>query len=444
VSANARHLFALVPGLIACIVLYGADVLHPVAMVLYSYALLRWLPPHVAPHAICFVAMAHQTAGHVQRMYTDYLSYTLDWTLSTMLITFKLCDAAWAVRDGAVSADAAARRLTPGQMHAAVSRRPTLLELAAFAFNFQGFATGPWPEFRHYLEFAERRGPFHSPHSPPSVDPFVSRAATGRVLATGLAGAAILVSSACPEARLLDAEFASQPLWRRLLYMVISVELGSFKYFFTWWLGELACVLSGLAYNGRDKATGADRWDACLQVDLLAFKRCTDAKGLTTYWSMSPQRFLKRGVFQRLCGVVSKPTATQLTFVFSAFWHGLYPGYFLFFSCGALFGSVISVLKARLKPFVYCTEEEDADSGSGGGGKGGAGVPIAKWRHWLFTALFWTATHFVLAYAIVPFRVMSWSRSIRAWSSVAYSGHLVIGAFFVASLLLPPVKIRSG
>lgn len=224
-----RHIFALVPGLAISLAIYGLDTLHPVSMVLYSHLLMTFLRPSVAPHAVLFFAMVHQTVGHIVRMRREYLEYTLDWTLSTMLVTFKLAEAAWSVRDGF---HVNPNDLTPDQSSSAVRRHPTLLELFAFCFNFQGFVAGPWPEFRHYLDFAELKG-IHSESfqgGRPLVPQWRNPAAVGRVFATIGAGVVILASSSWPEARMLDADFAmNRPLHSKLLHMIVSCELGSFK-----------------------------------------------------------------------------------------------------------------------------------------------------------------------------------------------------------------------
>lgn len=82
-----RNALAAAPGILFAVYAYGVGgALHPLAMTLYAYALIRWLPASKAPLALLAVAMAHQTWGHFDRMHRLYLVYTLDWTLSTMLV----------------------------------------------------------------------------------------------------------------------------------------------------------------------------------------------------------------------------------------------------------------------------------------------------------------------------------------------------------------------
>jgi lysophospholipid acyltransferase len=45
-----------------------------------------------------------------------------------------------------------------------------------------------------------------------------------------------------------------------------------------------------------------------------------------------------------------------MTFVISAFWHGFYPGYYLFFLSGAPFQFLAQVVSYNLRPF-FCEEK---------------------------------------------------------------------------------------
>ena len=83
----------------------------------------------------------------------------------------------------------------------------------------------------------------------------------------------------------------------------------------------------------------------------------------------------------------NKNLAILATFTTSAVWHGLYPGYYMFFLSTAFFSIVARTVRARIRPF-FLPEH---------------GASMASKRFYDFIS--WAATFFVLDYSTIAFRV---------------------------------------
>lgn len=133
-------------------------------------------------------------------------------------------------------------------------------------------------------------------------------------------------------------EYLTYPLWLRCIMNIVVVELFYMKYYVAWWLGEGACAVAGLSFNGLDEK-GNPRWDRISMVDIVKFKWGTSvSREVTPAWNIPSQVWLKRYVYTRFRALgLSVSAARFCTFFVSAVWHGLYPGYYIFFIFSAIY-----------------------------------------------------------------------------------------------------------
>lgn len=97
-------------------------------------------------------------------------------------------------------------------------------------------------------------------------------------------------------------------------------------------------VASGLGYNGKDEATGADRWDKIIGVYIWDVETATNVNSLLKAWNHRVHIWLKYYVSERLTGAGNRPSSFDYmaTYMISAFWHGFYPMYYINFFLAAL------------------------------------------------------------------------------------------------------------
>lgn len=128
--------------------------------------------------------------------------------------------------------------------------------------------------------------------------------------------------------------------------------------------------------------------------------------------------FLRRYVYERVTPPGRKPTFRTLliTQLVAGAWHGLYPGYFLFFASSALF-------------FAHSTTLFNWER---------AGVvppPVA--RLWPYRIAKVLATKGCLDYAGSAFHVLTWQECIATYASVMYLPHVYMVAWVLLGRAFP-------
>ena len=106
----------------------------------------------------------------------------------------------------------------------------------------------------------------------------------------------------------------------------------------------------------------------------------------------------------------------------SAFWHGFYPGYYLFFMSLPLLTECERIGRKKLTPRF------------GNAGEG-------RFSPYGFMTII--ATHLGLAYSSAPFLLLSWEWSYEVWSSFYFSGHIIMVVFYVVCSFIPSVPKKK-
>lgn len=161
-----------------------------------------------------------------------------------------------------------------------------MLEYYSFIFFPFGFLTGPFTEFNHYMQFLRREvfkdvmgwQPLHllTLHFPEQLRDSLFLASIhskdlhvrGMLFCSQVARK-ILSRLVCHNRRIQRTVFihpkvvvrkhSSLIFFARIGFLLICGELGTFKYYFAFNMGELSCNICGLSYNGKDK-DGNTQW----------------------------------------------------------------------------------------------------------------------------------------------------------------------------------------
>mmetsp|Transcript_39709 Transcript_39709/g.126877 ORF Transcript_39709/g.126877 Transcript_39709/m.126877 type:complete len:161 (-) Transcript_39709:26-508(-) len=155
-----------------------------------------------------------------------------------------------------------------------------------------------------------------------------------------------------------------------------------------------------------------------MNVDILGVEFCHTAAALPANWNICTGRWLRHYVYERVTFKDRKPGLLQLvvTQIVSGVWHGLFPGYILFFISTAFFvhGSKV----------VYRFEKNLT----------GVAKHTARVLHTCFTMG-------TLGYLAVNFLLLDYASCIQAWSSVYYIPHFIL---LFTSIFLGFVPNKSG
>lgn len=403
-----RHIFSVVVGGWLLQFVNGYQAALNLATCLFCYILMGILGPRSA-RVVSIVAMGMLAGGHLYRQITDYLGWTLDWTLIAMVTTQKIMGLAYNIQDGADP------NATPEQKLRSVERLPSLLEFLSFILFPANIAIGPSFEYADYRAFAEGEMESPSPYLPG-----LWRLAQG--LFFFVAHSAIALKFPCGKMLSDESFFKTGTLLSRYAAVWVGLLGVRFKYYFGWKIAEGSACMAGLGYNGTDKVTGKQRWDRLENINVWSYETSQSLRTSSQNWNKTTNLWLRRYVYDRA------PPSVNLyfTYLVSAFWHGFYPGYYMFFLSVAAATMVHRQVRRKIRPRFMME-----DGKTPGPYKG------------LYDVVSAIATSITLNYFIMSFVMLAFDLSITAFRGFGFYGHwvlLVALLVFNSGLIKTPKK----
>jgi len=423
---NLKHLFSIIVSISFTTFCIGFfDCIHSFISALVTYLLL-WILPHGVGHKVAFAwAFGYMSFSHLYRQYIDYMGWTLDFTTMQMVLTIKLTSFAFNYYDGRCAPETR----TAEQKKRAISKLPNLLEFYGFVYFFPSYLAGPAIEITEYQNLISRKmfnDNYCQGKTPstflPSLLAFVKA-----LLFLPL----VVLSGFYPVPYLVTPAFLAASFLEKVGRMWLHVALCRQRYYFGWFLAEGACNATAVGYNGVDKA-GKPKWDRCSNMDVLSVELAPNIRSITTWWNIKTADWLKNYVYLRLTPEGQKPTllATVATYGCSAFWHGFYPGYYLFFFMSAIVTEVAKDARRIIRPWFMVSEDKP------------------KPTKIIYDVLCVVVTVWFLNYLGASFLLLSLQNSLVLYTNVFWFGHALILAMFVAlrTVLAPkrPSRPKDG
>jgi len=290
-----------------------------------------------------------------------------------------------------------------------IKELPGLLEYYGFVYFFCSFMAGPALEFGEYRKFINYSmfDDKYCNNKPPS--------STGIALKT--LGISILflpltvLSSIFPMKYLVTETYLSAPLYEKLGRIYLHPTLSRMKYYFAWYMTEGACILAGVGYNGLDQH-GKPKWDRACNMSVIKVEFPENIRSVTTFWNMKTADWLKNYVYMRLTPAGKKPTlgATIATYSISAFWHGFYPGYYLFFLVSAIYTEYAKDARRVIRPMFLKSSS----------------------MKFIYDIVGAFVTVWFLNWAGCAFLLLSWKNTLIVYNDLYWIPHmLTVGAFVV-------------
>ena len=343
--------------------------------------------PRRSSGIICFVViMAYMVTSMFERLSCAWLSYKMDYTGAQMMATIKLTTFAWNYSDGKSGrskkerADELAKTIDDEKcgryqdkagkhklkfqivkLKSAWDEFPGLLTYFGWIYQFSGYPVGPAIELREYIRGCET-------DSPSGSGPALFKFLAGFVFLGSFQFLSSLFPIGSPAewtcsfsdsctpvdssissygylnltgGSLLSSEFASTSFPRQIVYLFAAGIIVRMRYYFAWLTAEAAFNMAGFGYQAGCEKRSAffgffNEWNGMANVDILRIETSTDM-GVMKDWNFKTQRWLVHAVYKRVNG--SMQVRMLATYVISALWHGLYPGYYITF-IGAAFSSI--------------------------------------------------------------------------------------------------------
>jgi len=411
-----RHIFSFFLGAFLLQFTLGVQWIHHLITSLVAYALILILPRKTLQTALPIFVMGYMTIGHLHRQYTNYLGWDLDFTGTQMVLTQKLYMIGYNLYDGELLAKGKENRAAKKCAPYALQDVPGLIEFLGYTFCFSNLLAGPATEYATYLKcidgsiFKTPDGKLKIPSNIwATIKPFLTCLVNLGIFMT-LSAKFPLLDTADPQHNtpyILSEEFLKNPFLFRLFHAWVGLFAVRQKYYFAWKNAEGAQNIWYAGFDGYDENGKEKGWETANNVDIATFETAPDVSILSKSWNKKTSLWLSRYVYMRTGGNL------MAVYSMSAFWHGFYPGYYIFFLSVPIPSFCDRLAKKKISPYFSSSHFS------------------------LYGIIGTLATSITINYMILPFTMLAGSWSIAAYQSFYFFGHIGCVIFYVVLSMLP-------
>jgi len=393
------HLFAVVTGLLLIYYPFGNGVLHVVPPILITFTALHLVPRYCGT-VVWLLCFPHLIYLHfVNASGAAWQDGAMDATGALMVLFLKLTAIAECRQDSENIAKTF-KTATDYQKQNMIYKSPSVLEFLSYVFCFGHLLSGPFTEFKDYKNFIEGKG-LWAEKLPPRGIPFL----LSFLQCIACLMLFVFVGMHYSYTLYFTDEFASASLAEKYWMAIAIGSCYRWKYYFAWCVAEAASIASGFGYrgsNGEKNGERSVRWDRCKNVDIWETEFPSSFAKIPANWNICTGTFLRRYVYDRLTPAGQKPTfytllATQLV---SGFWHGLYPGYFLFFVSAS-----VAIASSKI---LHRWEQRSS---------------VSKTQLYKICRLVYSVA--TLNYTASAFMILSFKESMQVYASMKFIPHII-------------------
>jgi len=419
-----KHFFSFITGAFLLQFTIGCQWVHQLISSLIVYGMFLILPAKMNTYMVPIFIMSYVTLGHLHRQYINYLGWDLDFTGAQMVLTMKLYSLSYNIYDGQLISDGKVDRAAKKCADVSVKNIPGIIEYLGYTFNFSSVLAGPAVEYKIHesacngSNFFDKNGnPLPKPNNIwPTLKPFLSSLFCMGMFVVG-SGMFPLLDPTDPQKNppvIITEEFLEKPWWYRYIYAWVALFFIRQKYYFAWKNAEGATNIWYGGFEGFDENGKQKGWEHSNNVDIISYETAPNMKTLSAAWNKKTANWLSRYVYIRTGG------SLFATYALSAFWHGFYPGYYMFFLSVPLLTMCERLGRKKLTPRF-------------GNGK--------KWS--LYGILCIVCTSVAANYCVIAFQMLALDWAIAAWKSHYFFIHLVSVLFYIALSIIPTPKVKS-
>ncbi|DAZ98042.1 TPA: hypothetical protein N0F65_004532 [Lagenidium giganteum] len=421
-SASLKHIFDVVTGIAMAQFVLGSGWVHSLLASTLTLLLVKYGPAQYAPMIVFTFNMVYMSVSHIYRLYVDYMGWTLDFTGPQMLLVIKLTSFAYNYYDGVVDKagekmsemSAGKARVYAGRKRLAIKELPSLLEFYGYVYSFTTFLAGPAFEIREYLDVTTGKKFIHDgkQRNPSSKLAAFSKFVVGIVFM----GLFAHFGPNYPLSNLWSPKIAALPFLVQVKKLYITLFFVKAKYYGAWKIAEGSTVLSGFGFQGFSADGSSLGWNGVSNMDIVGFEFAQSVREGSRAWNKGTQSWLERYVYSRT------NNSLLATYFVSAFWHGFYPGYYIFFMSLPLATAVNRLAYKRVRPYFL---EADGSFGM---------------KKKIYDVISVIVTVLTMHYFVMPFQAMSWEYSLATLKNTHFLGHIVCAVLYVVFSLVPVPK----
>ncbi|XP_068635019.1 lysophospholipid acyltransferase 2-like isoform X1 [Aristolochia californica] len=419
-GTSPKHLYSAISGALLSYLSFGfSSNLHFLVPMTFGYASMliyrRW-----CGIITFFLGFGYLIGCHVYYMSGDaWKEGGIDATGALMVLTLKVISCSINYNDGLLKEEG----LREAQKKYRLVCCPSLVEYLGYCLCCGSHFAGPVFEMKSYIEWTEEKG-IWSPSKKGSPSPYFAtlRAILQAALCMGIY---LYLIPQFPLSRFTDPIYQEWGFWKCLGYQYMSGFTARWKYYFIWSISEAAIIISGLGFSGWSESDPSKpKWEHAKNVDILGVEFAKSGVVLPLVWNIQVSTWLRYYVYERLIQKGRKPGFFQLlaTQTVSAVWHGLYPGYIIFF--------VQSALMIAGSRVIYRWEQA-----------------VPQKLNWLRTLLAFSNfayTVLVLNYSCVGFMVLSMHETLASYGSVYYVGTAIPILLILLGYIIKPARPVSS
>ncbi|XP_004515799.1 lysophospholipid acyltransferase 1 [Cicer arietinum] len=416
-----KHFYSAAVGVVLSYLSFGfSSNLHFLVPMLLGYASMLLYRPRCGIVTF-FLGFGYLIGCHVYYMSGDaWKEGGIDATGALMVLTLKVISCAINYNDGMLKEDG----LREAQKKNRLIQLPTLIEYVGYCLCCGSHFAGPVFEMKDYLDWTEEKGIWSSGAKGPKPSPY--GATIRALLQAGVCmGLYLKLVPYFPLSKFTDPSYHEWCFLKKLGYQYMSGFTARWKYYFIWSISEASIIISGLGFSGwTDSSPPKPRWDRAKNVDILGVELAKSAVVIPAVWNIQVSTWLRHYVYERLIQTGKKPGFLQLlaTQTVSAIWHGLYPGYIIFF--------VQSALMIAGSRVIYRWQQAVPPT-----------MALVK-NALVFTNFAYTLL--VLNYSSVGFMVLSLHETLASYGSVYFVGTILpIVIILLGKVIKPGRPVRS-
>ncbi|KAF8897151.1 MBOAT, membrane-bound O-acyltransferase family-domain-containing protein [Infundibulicybe gibba] len=391
------------------------------ASIVGTYFIAKFNRSPNMPWIVFVFVMGHLTINHVIRAIYQLSYETMEVTGPQMVLTMKLTTFAWNVWDGRRPTE----DLDKWQQAKRIVDFPSLLEFLGYSFYFPGMLVGPYLDFPEYRELVNetlfKAAEVKAKATSGRNIPLGRKRVAYRKMTLGLIllGMFVVLGPKFNFAIALTPEFAQRSILMRIALFQVYGVFERIKYYAIWTLTEGASIVTGLGFTGFN-AAGVSTWEGAANVKIMEIELPSNFKVLLDSWNMKTNVWLRECVYKRVTPKGKKPgfRSSMLTFLTSAFWHGVSGGYYLSFLSGGFITSAARLVRTNIRPLLLPAPGQSPS-------------PAKHLYDFVGTVL----STMILNYAAAPFMLLTVESSFAAWKQLGYYGHIIVGGgliFFYA------------
>jgi len=411
-----RHIFSCLLGAFLLQFTLGVQWIHHLISSLVAYALILFLPRKTLKIVLPVFAMGYMTLGHLHRQYINYLGWDLDFTGTQMVLTQKIFMIGFNLYDGELLANGKEDRASKKCKAYALTDAPGLIEFLGYTFCFSNLLAGPSTEYATYLKsidgsiFKTSDGKSKVPSNfLPTIKPFITCLINLGVFLT-LSAKFPVLDPTDPQNNtpyILTKEFLKNPFYFRFFHAWVGLFAIRQKYYFGWKNAEGAQNIWHAGFEGYDDEGKVIGWETSNNMDILAFETAPDTSIMSRSWNKKTSAWLSKYVYIRTGGSLGAVYST------SAFWHGFYPGYYIFF------------LSVPLPTFCDRMAKKKISQ------------HFSSLHFSLYGIASTLATTITINYMILPFILLAGEWSFAAYKSFYFFGHIGCLIYYIGLSMLP-------